>query len=183
MFLFLFLFLFFVLFFVLFLFFSLLIVSKKGNTLLQLTGFEYLITFLLRRLPPAEPPTTLPETCQRLPTTSDDLLPHLHHNGCWIDPCYYFHELHAIADVVACLPSSWIGANEFYHFWALPGIVWSPFPIFIMKSSKDRLIPAWIKLEDSLFHTKSGWSNRALKLPFSGHLCNQKLSAKMCKLQ
>ena len=34
-------------------------------------------------------PTTLPETCRRLPTTSDDLLPHLHHNGCWIDPCYY----------------------------------------------------------------------------------------------
>ena len=30
-------------------------------------------------------PTTLPETCRRLPTTSDDLLPHLHHNGCWID--------------------------------------------------------------------------------------------------
>ena len=34
-------------------------------------------------------PTTLPETCRRLPTTSDDLLPHLHHNGCWRDPCYY----------------------------------------------------------------------------------------------
>ena len=59
--------------------------------------------------------------------------------------------------------------NKNNHFWALPGIVWSPFPIFIIKSSKDSLIPAWIKLEDSPFHTKSGWSNRALKLPFSCH--------------
>ena len=79
--------------FLLFCFFSLLIVSKKGNTLLQLTGFEYLITFLLRRLPTTEPlrrPFPRPaDDSRRLPTTSDDLLPHLHHNGCWIDPCYY----------------------------------------------------------------------------------------------
>ena len=73
--------------------------------------------------------------------------------------------------------------NKNSHFWALPGVVWSPFPIFIGKSSKESLIPAWIKFGDSPFDTKSGWSNRALKLPFTCHHCNQKLSAKMCKLQ
>ena len=73
--------------------------------------------------------------------------------------------------------------NKNNHFWALPGVVWSPFPIFIVKSSKESLILTWIKLGDSPFDTKSGWSNRALKLPFTGHHCNQKLSAKMCKLQ
>ena len=73
--------------------------------------------------------------------------------------------------------------NKNSHFWALPGVVWSPFPIFIVKSSKESLIPAWIMLGDSPFDTKSGWSNRALKLPFTGHHCNQTLSAKMCKLQ
>ena len=73
--------------------------------------------------------------------------------------------------------------NKYNHFWALAGVVWSPFPIFIVKSSKESLIPAWIMLGDSPFDTKSGWSNRALKLPFTGHHCNQKLSAKMRKLQ
>ena len=73
--------------------------------------------------------------------------------------------------------------NKNNHFWALAGVVWSPFPIFIVKSSKESLIPAWIMLGDSPFDTKSGWSNRALKLPFAGHHCNQKLSAKICKLQ
>ena len=33
---------------------------------------------MLRRFPTAE-------LLRRLPTISDDLLPHLHHNGCWID--------------------------------------------------------------------------------------------------
>ena len=60
--------------FLLFCFFSLLIVSKKGNTLLQLTGFEYLITFLLRRPPTAEPlrrPFPRPaDDSRRLPMTS-----------------------------------------------------------------------------------------------------------------
>ena len=32
--------------------------------------------------------------------------------------------------------------NKNNHFWALPGVVWSPFPIFILKSSKDSVIPA-----------------------------------------
>ena len=58
----------FLLFCFLFFFFSLLIVSKKGNTLLQLTGFEYLITFLLRRLPTIS-------VDFRLPNFSDDFRP------------------------------------------------------------------------------------------------------------
>ena len=73
--------------------------------------------------------------------------------------------------------------NKNNHFWALAGVVWSPFQIFIVKSSKESLIPAWIKLGDSPCDTKSGWSDRALKLPFTGHHCDRKLSAKMCKLQ
>ena len=62
--------------------------------------------------------------------------------------------------------------NKNSHFWTLPGFVWSPFPIFIVKSSKDSVIPAWIKLGDPPFDTKSGWSNRVLKLQFTGHHCN-----------
>ena len=46
--------------------------------------------------------------------------------------------------------------NQNNNFWALAGVVWSPFPIFIEKSSKESLIPAWIKLGDSQFDTKSG---------------------------
>ena len=56
--------------------FPLQFICTPGNPLLQLTGLWIFNYFYA--------PTT--SDCRRLPKTSDDLLPHLHHNGCWIDP-------------------------------------------------------------------------------------------------